>query len=166
MLAKPIKLLHVDGDLVVLDKPCSLPVSTTHCVNRKMVDMKNFCWYEKNRMVYLNSSNFLKHWIRWFFILLVCCYQKILNRFVTKGTIKLVCTHNLQNNFFHMKCMLVAHIVHKNNQCGKKLKTSAMMLCTSRYHNLVHLLPTKIFFTFILTYFHSLVSSMLPNLYQ
>lgn len=28
VLANPIKLIHVDEDLVVLDKPCSLPVST------------------------------------------------------------------------------------------------------------------------------------------
>lgn len=27
VLAKPIKLIHVDEDIVVLDKPCSLPVS-------------------------------------------------------------------------------------------------------------------------------------------
>lgn len=28
VLANPIKLIHVDEELVVLDKPCSLPVST------------------------------------------------------------------------------------------------------------------------------------------
>lgn len=35
VLANPIKLIHVDEDLVVLDKPCSLPVSTV-CSGHKI----------------------------------------------------------------------------------------------------------------------------------
>lgn len=39
VLAKPLKLVHVDEDIVVLDKPCSLPVSGTTKLNYALLTL-------------------------------------------------------------------------------------------------------------------------------
>lgn len=41
VLSNPIKLIHVDEDLVVLDKPCSLPVSTLECFRFPVSDFSD-----------------------------------------------------------------------------------------------------------------------------
>lgn len=41
VLDHPIKIIYVDNDLVVLDKPCSLPVSKNAIQKNSIFDVKN-----------------------------------------------------------------------------------------------------------------------------
>lgn len=46
VLSHPIKIIHIDNDLIVLDKPCSVPVSSSNCLclSTRLIMQINSLW--------------------------------------------------------------------------------------------------------------------------